>query len=62
MKETFIASDTNALRGERGLHVFTVSTGVLNEHSSEETVKLSDMELLTKDLVSLLELLGSKTS
>jgi len=60
MKETFIASDTNALRGERGLHVFTVSTGVLNEHSNEETVKLSDMELLTKDLISLLELLGSK--
>ena len=60
MKETFIASDTNALRGERGLRVFTVSTGVLNEHSKDETVKLSDMELLTKDLVSLLELLGSK--
>lgn len=60
MKETFIASDSNALRGERGLHVFTVSTGVFNEHSTEETVRLSDMELVAKDLVSLLEVLGSK--
>jgi len=60
MKETFVASDANALRGERGLHVFTVSTGVFNEHSTEETVRLSDMELVTNDLVSLLELLGSR--
>lgn len=57
MKETFVASDTNALRGERGLKVFTVSTGVFNEHSTEETVRLSDMELVASDLVSLLELL-----
>lgn len=60
MNETFIASDTNALRGERGLSVFTVSTGVFNEHSTEETVRLSDMELVASDLVSLLELLGSQ--
>lgn len=60
MKETFIASDANALRGERGLQVFTVSTGVFNEHSTEETVRLSDMKLVVNDLVSLLELLGSK--
>lgn len=60
MRETFIASDSNALRGEKGLKVFTVSTGVFNEHSTEETVKLSDMELVANDLVSLLELLGSQ--
>lgn len=60
MKETFVASDANALRGERGLKVFTVSTGVFNEHSTEETVRLSDMELVANDLVSLLELLGSQ--
>lgn len=60
MKETFVASDANALRGERGLKVFTVSTGVFNEHSSEETVRLSDMELVANDLVSLLGMLGSK--
>ena len=60
MKKTFIASDANALRGERGLQVFTVSTGVFNEHSTEETVRLSDMELVANDLVNLLELLGSE--
>lgn len=60
MRETFIASDTNALRAERGLKVFTVSTGVFNEHSTEETVRLSDMELVANDLVSLLEYLGSR--
>lgn len=56
MNETFIASDTNALRGERGLNVFTVSTGVFNEHSTEETVRISDMELVVRDLISILEL------
>lgn len=60
MRETFIASDANALRGERGLNVFTVSTGVFNEHSTEETVSLSDMELVANDLVSLLQFLGSQ--
>lgn len=60
MGETFIASDANVLRGERGLDVFTVSTGVFNEHSDKETVKLSDMEMVSRDLVFLLETLGSR--
>ncbi|HUD19422.1 MAG TPA: M20/M25/M40 family metallo-hydrolase [Patescibacteria group bacterium] len=53
-KETFVASDANPLRGEKGLEVFVVSTGVENDHSVNETVSLSDLELLTKDLISLL--------
>ena len=56
MKETFVASDANALRGEKGLNVFVVSTGVRNEHSVEETVDLSELEQLGKDLVKVLEL------
>jgi tripeptide aminopeptidase len=56
MKETFVASDANALRGEKGLNVFVVSTGVKNEHSVEETVDLSELEQLGKDLVKVLEL------
>lgn len=60
MKETFVASDANALRGEKGLKVFVVSTGVYNEHSTDETVRLSDIELVANNLVSLLTVLGSK--
>lgn len=58
MQETFIASDGNALRGEKGLQVFVVSTGVIGEHTIDETSKLSDIELLTTDLVTLLEKLS----
>lgn len=60
MKETFVASDANALRGEKGLKVFVVSTGVKNEHSVEETVNLSELEQLGKDLVRVLELASQK--
>lgn len=59
MQKTFIASDGNALRGEKGLKVFVVSTGVTGEHSISETVRLSDLVLLTNDLIALLENLGS---
>ncbi len=58
-QETFVASDANVLRGEKGLKIFVISTGVKNEHSIEETVNLLDIEQLTKDLVSLLELSSS---
>lgn len=56
MKETFVASDANALRGEKGINVFVISTGVKNEHSVEETVDLGELERLGKDLVRVLEL------
>lgn len=59
VKETFVASDANALRGESGLKVFTISTGVSNEHSVEETVDLTEVKQLTEDLVSLLTVLGA---
>lgn len=54
MKETFVASDANALRGEKQLKVFVVSTGVKNEHSTNETVDLAELEQLTIDLITLL--------
>lgn len=59
MQETFVASDANTLRGEKGLKVFVVSTGVVNEHTLAETVNLAEMEQLTTDLIALLELLSS---
>jgi tripeptide aminopeptidase len=59
-QETFVASDANVLRGEKGLKVFVISTGVKNEHSIEETVDLSDMEQLTNDLMLLLEFTSAK--
>lgn len=55
LKETFVASDANALRGEKHLNVFVISTGVKNEHSTNETVNLAELEQLTLDLISLLQ-------
>jgi tripeptide aminopeptidase len=57
LNETFIASDTNVLRGEKGLEVFTVSTGVCNEHTIEETVNLAELEQIILDLLYLLDIL-----
>jgi tripeptide aminopeptidase len=56
---TFIFSDANVLRAIHGLKVFVVSTGVKEEHSTREAVRLSDLEMVTTDLVALLEKLGS---
>ena len=53
--DTFIGSDSSALRGEKGLNVITVSTGVVNEHTKDEYIKISDLVLLTEDLVNLLK-------
>jgi len=60
MKETFVASDANALRGEKQLKVFVISTGVKNEHSTNETVDLAELEQLTFDLIALLEKIADK--
>lgn len=54
MQETFVASDANALRGEKNYKVFVVSTGVTDEHSVDESVHLSDLEQLTTDLITLI--------
>lgn len=54
-KKTFVASDGNAFRGERGLKVFVVSTGVTNDHTLEESVNVKEIDALIKDLVTLLD-------
>lgn len=51
---TFIGSDASALRGEKGLKVFTVSTGVVNEHTKGEWIKISDLISLTEILIDMI--------
>lgn len=57
----FITADTNVLRGERGLNVITLSTGTENDHTLQEWIRVSDMVMLTEDLVNLLSSLGTET-
>ena len=54
MKPTFIGSDTSGLRP--AIKAFTVSTGVVNEHSVEEYVALDPLEQLVTDALQLLSL------
>jgi len=54
MKPTFIGSDTSGFRPE--IKVFTISTGVVNEHSVEEYVVLDPLELLVTDTLHVLAL------
>lgn len=58
IKPTFVGSDANALRAEKGINVFTLATGVMNEHTKDEWVKISDLVQLTKDLVEVIKKLG----
>ena len=60
IKPTFVGSDANALRTYHGIKVFTISTGVVGEHTTEETVRIVDLEMLSKDLVDLLCKLADK--
>lgn len=53
-KPTYVGSDANAFRAEKGLKVFTLATGVVNEHTKDEWVKISDLLMLTQDLVNVL--------
>lgn len=55
---TFIGSDASALRGEKGIPVFTLSTGVVNEHTKDEWIKISDLLMLTEDLKDIITQLG----
>lgn len=55
---TFVASDANALRS--GLNVFTVSTGVVNEHSVAEKVQIEPIADLVPVLISVLTSYRSK--
>jgi tripeptide aminopeptidase len=53
-RPTFIGSDTSALRPR--VRVFTISTGVVNEHSPAEYVALADLEQLVEDTLEVLRL------
>jgi tripeptide aminopeptidase len=53
MQPTFIGSDTSAFRPR--ISAFTISTGVANEHSTEEYVALAPLEQLVEDTLNLLE-------
>jgi tripeptide aminopeptidase len=54
MQPTFIGSDTSAFRPR--ISAFTISTGVVNEHSTEEYVALAPLEQVVEDTLKLLEL------
>src|SRR5258706_4779510 len=52
MNPTFVGSDANVFRAEQEMDVFTISTGVVGEHTVDEYIKISDLVQLTEDLVS----------
>jgi tripeptide aminopeptidase len=54
LKPTFIGSDTSGFRP--AINAFTVSTGVMNEHSVEEYVALEPLEQLVEDTLQLFKL------
>ncbi len=54
LKPTFIGSDTSGLRP--ALKAFTLSTGVVNEHSVDEYVALAPLEQVVRDTLEVLAL------
>ena len=54
MKPTFIGSDTSGFRPT--IKAFTISTGVINEHSTEENVAIDPLEQLVIDALQVLDL------
>ncbi|GCE17176.1 M20/M25/M40 family metallo-hydrolase [Dictyobacter kobayashii] len=60
MKPTFIGSDTGGLRP--GIRAFTVSTGVVKEHTFEEHVALSPLEQIVMDTLQVLHLWRTQTT
>ena len=54
MKPTFIGSDTSGFRP--AIRAFTISTGVVNEHSTEECVAVDPLEQLVSDTLQVLAL------
>ena len=54
MKATFIGSDTSGLRP--AIRAFTISTGVVHEHSVEEYVAIDPLEQLVMDTLQVLAL------
>ena len=55
MCPTFIGSDTSSFRPR--VKAFTISTGVMNEHSNEEYVPLAPLEQLVQDTLQLIALI-----
>ncbi len=55
---TFIGSDANVFRAEKGMKVFTLSTGVIDEHTVKESVRVSDLVMVAEDLVDLLRVIS----
>lgn len=53
MRPTFIGSDTSAFRPR--IKAFTISTGVVNEHSTEEYVAIAPLEQIVEDTLKVLE-------
>ncbi|MGZ3629549.1 MAG: M20/M25/M40 family metallo-hydrolase [Ktedonobacteraceae bacterium] len=54
MRPTFIGSDTSGFRP--AVRAFTISTGVVNEHSTEEYVAVDPLEQLVSDTLQMLAL------
>ena len=52
MQPTFIGSDTGGFRP--GIKAFTISTGVINEHTKDESVALAPLEQIVVDTLHLL--------
>lgn len=52
LRPTFIGSDASAFRPR--VRVFTLSTGVVNEHSTEEYVPLAPLGVLVEDVLEVL--------
>lgn len=52
LKPTFIGSDTGGFRPQ--IKAFTLSTGVVNEHTKDEYVALAPLELIVMDTLHLL--------
>lgn len=53
LRPTFIGSDTSGFRP--AIRAFTLSTGVVNEHSIEEYVPLTPLEQVVKDALQMLQ-------
>ena len=54
MQPTFIGSDTSGFRPQ--VKVFTLSTGVVNEHSVDEYVPIAPLEQVVQDTLKLLQI------
>jgi tripeptide aminopeptidase len=41
VKSIYVGSDANAFRAEKGLKVFTIATGIVDEHTKDDWVKVT---------------------